>query len=152
MVLILINIQSSQLKISGRKIESDIFRLCPTWLPRIFLLSCRWASRRFKQSLEKAVCRVGWQQNRKDEVVAMESWIAYTQRNQSIIVDLLTGQYKSKWSAPSAKYNQLLLTPLQLCPCLSLRNQQFLKWNSMSFLKTMKNKRYEWVFNTQSPT
>lgn len=41
--------------------------------------------------------------NRKDEIVAMESWVAYTQRNQSIIVDLLTGQYKSKVICPICK-------------------------------------------------
>lgn len=40
---------------------------------------------------------------RKDEEVAKESWLAYTQRNQSIIVDLLTGQYKSKVVCPDCE-------------------------------------------------
>ena len=40
---------------------------------------------------------------RKDEIVAKESWIAYTKRNQSIIVDMMTGQYKSKVVCPDCK-------------------------------------------------
>lgn len=40
---------------------------------------------------------------RPDEVVAKESWIAHTKRNQSIIVDLMTGQYKSKVVCPDCK-------------------------------------------------
>lgn len=38
---------------------------------------------------------------RKDPIVAYESWKAYIQRNQSIIVDLMTGQYKSKVVCPT---------------------------------------------------
>jgi ubiquitin C-terminal hydrolase len=34
--------------------------------------------------------------DRKDSEMALESWISYTARNQSIIVDLMTGQFKSK--------------------------------------------------------
>ena len=40
---------------------------------------------------------------RPDEIVARESWIAHTKRNQSIVVDLMTGQYKSKVICPDCK-------------------------------------------------
>ncbi len=40
---------------------------------------------------------------RQDKVVALESWIAHVTRNQSIIVDLMTGQYKSKVVCPDCK-------------------------------------------------
>ena len=39
-------------------------------------------------------------EGRKDSIVAYESWKAYAQRNQSIVVDLMTGQYKSKVVCP----------------------------------------------------
>jgi len=38
---------------------------------------------------------------RPDNVVATESWLAYTKRNQSIITDLMVGQYKSKVTCPT---------------------------------------------------
>ena len=41
----------------------------------------------------------------------MESWIAYTQRNQSIIVDLLTGQYKSKVVCPDCDRESITFDP-----------------------------------------
>merc|ERR1719242_1875039 len=37
---------------------------------------------------------------REDTVVAMEAWKTYLKRNQSVVVDLLQGQYKSKVCCP----------------------------------------------------
>merc|ERR1712176_334320 len=37
---------------------------------------------------------------REDKIVAMEAWKTYLKRNQSVIVDLLQGQYKSKVCCP----------------------------------------------------
>lgn len=43
--------------------------------------------------------------------MAKESWLAYTQRNQSIIVDNLTGQYKSKVVCPDCKKESITFDP-----------------------------------------
>ena len=48
---------------------------------------------------------------RTDEEVARESWMAYTQRNQSIIVDLMTGQYKSKVVCPDCDRESITFDP-----------------------------------------
>lgn len=41
----------------------------------------------------------------------MESWIAHVARNQSIIVDLMTGQYKSKVLCPDCKFESITFDP-----------------------------------------
>jgi len=43
--------------------------------------------------------------------VALESWIAHVTRNQSIIVDLMTGQYKSKVLCPDCKFESITFDP-----------------------------------------
>lgn len=40
---------------------------------------------------------------RSDEEVAAESWLGHIKRNQSIITDLMTGQYKSKVTCPTCR-------------------------------------------------
>lgn len=49
--------------------------------------------------------------DRPDHVVAFESWVAHTQRNQSIIVDLMTGQYKSKVVCPVCSLESITFDP-----------------------------------------
>lgn len=48
---------------------------------------------------------------REDAVVAKESWLAYTRRNQSVIVDYFTGQYKSKVVCPDCKKESITFDP-----------------------------------------
>lgn len=48
---------------------------------------------------------------REDEVVAMESWIAHIKRNQSVIVDLMTGQYRSKVTCPDCNKQSITFDP-----------------------------------------
>jgi ubiquitin carboxyl-terminal hydrolase 4/11/15 len=54
---------------------------------------------------------------RPDEVVAKESWEQFLMRNQSIIVDLMYGQYKSRLQCPkcakvSVTFDPFLMVPL----------------------------------------
>ena len=49
--------------------------------------------------------------NRPDSVVALESWIAHIKRNQSIITDLMTGQYKSKVTCPDCSKESITFDP-----------------------------------------
>lgn len=43
--------------------------------------------------------------------MALESWIAHTKRNQSIIVDLMTGQYRSKVTCPDCYKESITFDP-----------------------------------------
>ena len=44
-------------------------------------------------------------------MVALESWIAHIKRNQSIITDLMTGQYKSRVTCPDCKKESITFDP-----------------------------------------
>ena len=48
---------------------------------------------------------------RPDSEVAKESWINYIRRNQSIIVDLMVGQYKSKVTCPDCSLESITFDP-----------------------------------------
>ena len=41
----------------------------------------------------------------------MESWLGYTKRNQSIIVDIMTGQYKSTVTCPDCNLESVTFDP-----------------------------------------
>ena len=43
--------------------------------------------------------------------MALESWIAHIKRNQSIITDLMTGQYKSKVTCPTCSKESITFDP-----------------------------------------
>ncbi|MCB0370989.1 MAG: hypothetical protein KDD45_16600 [Bdellovibrionales bacterium] len=43
--------------------------------------------------------------------MALESWIAYIKRNQSIITDMMTGQYKSKVTCPTCSKESITFDP-----------------------------------------
>jgi len=49
--------------------------------------------------------------NRPDKEVALESWLAHIKRNQSIITDVMTGQYKSKVTCPSCSKESITFDP-----------------------------------------
>jgi ubiquitin carboxyl-terminal hydrolase 4/11/15 len=49
--------------------------------------------------------------NRPDNVVATESWMVHIRRNQSIITDLMTGQYKSKVTCPTCNKQSITFDP-----------------------------------------
>lgn len=48
---------------------------------------------------------------RPDNVVALESWIAHIKRNQSIVTDLMTGQYRSKVTCPDCNRESITFDP-----------------------------------------
>jgi ubiquitin carboxyl-terminal hydrolase 4/11 len=48
---------------------------------------------------------------RSDSEVATESWLAHIRRNQSIITDLMTGQYKSKVTCPTCQKESITFDP-----------------------------------------
>lgn len=48
---------------------------------------------------------------RPDDIVARESWTNFLRRNQSIIVDLFMGQYKSIVTCPSCKHESITFDP-----------------------------------------
>lgn len=48
---------------------------------------------------------------RDDEIVALESWKTYLKRNQSIIVDLMQGQYRSEVVCPDCKRISVTFDP-----------------------------------------
>lgn len=48
---------------------------------------------------------------REDSLVAQESWLNHIQRDQSIVVDLMTGQYKSKVTCPDCKRESITFDP-----------------------------------------
>ena len=52
-------------------------------------------------------------EGRKDEAVALESWMANTKRNQSIITDVMTGQYKSKIVCPGCLCESITFHPFR---------------------------------------
>lgn len=43
--------------------------------------------------------------------MAVESWVAHIKRNQSIITDLMTGQYKSKVTCPTCSKESITFDP-----------------------------------------
>jgi ubiquitin carboxyl-terminal hydrolase 4/11/15 len=43
--------------------------------------------------------------------VALQSWLDHTRRNQSVITDLMTGQYKSKVTCPSCDKQCITFDP-----------------------------------------
>lgn len=49
--------------------------------------------------------------NRPDNEVALESWIAHIRRNQSIVTDLMGGQYKSKVTCPTCNKESITFDP-----------------------------------------
>lgn len=54
---------------------------------------------------------------RADEVIAKEAWDGFTKRNQSVIVDLMYGQYKSKLDCPNpnCKHQSIQFDPFLVC-------------------------------------
>lgn len=48
---------------------------------------------------------------RSDQEVSLESWLAHIRRNQSIITDLMTGQYKSKVTCPTCARESITFDP-----------------------------------------
>ena len=49
--------------------------------------------------------------NQKDEELSMESWSNYLKRNQSIIIDLFAGQYKSRLDCPECNKISITFDP-----------------------------------------
>ena len=49
--------------------------------------------------------------SRPDKEVALESWIAHIKRNQSVITDTMTGQYKSKVTCPTCSRESITFDP-----------------------------------------
>jgi ubiquitin carboxyl-terminal hydrolase 4/11/15 len=49
--------------------------------------------------------------NRSDEIVAFESWQNHLRRNQSMIVDLMHGQYKSTLKCPTCGKTSVTFDP-----------------------------------------
>ena len=49
--------------------------------------------------------------NRPDKEVAVESWAAHLRRNQSIVTDLMAGQYKSKVTCPTCSKESITFDP-----------------------------------------
>jgi ubiquitin carboxyl-terminal hydrolase 4/11/15 len=62
-------------------------------------------------------------------VVARESWVNYLKRNQSIVVDLFMGQYKSKVTCPTCQHESITFDPYST---LSLPIPQSSAQNSIS--------------------
>jgi ubiquitin carboxyl-terminal hydrolase 4/11/15 len=58
--------------------------------------------------LKKPVVELKEGDGRKDEVIAAESWENHLKRNNSIVVDLFQGQYKSKLDCPVCRYPYLV--------------------------------------------
>jgi ubiquitin carboxyl-terminal hydrolase 4/11/15 len=58
---------------------------------------------------------------REDKAVALESWKNFLKRNQSIVVDLMTGQYKSKVVCPECSLSSITFDPFTTVS-LPLRN------------------------------
>ncbi|KAL4471572.1 hypothetical protein ABPG74_008465 [Tetrahymena malaccensis] len=52
---------------------------------------------------------------RPDQVVAKESWLNHLKRNQSIIVDLMQGQFKSKVTCPDCSKESITFDPFLTC-------------------------------------
>lgn len=57
--------------------------------------------------------------DRPDKIVSQEFWIKHIKRNQSMIVDYFTGQFKSKLTCPdcgkiSITFDPFMSMPLQL--------------------------------------
>jgi ubiquitin C-terminal hydrolase len=54
--------------------------------------------------------------DRSDDVVAKEHWDAHLKRNQSIIVDLMQGQYKSTLTCPKCGKVSITFDPYMNIP------------------------------------
>jgi len=54
--------------------------------------------------------------NRPDDEVALEHWHGHLKRNQSIIVDLMQGQYKSTLECPGCKKISVTFDPFMSVP------------------------------------
>ncbi|KAL4511802.1 hypothetical protein ABPG72_012647 [Tetrahymena utriculariae] len=52
---------------------------------------------------------------RPDQIVAKESWLNHMKRNQSIIVDLMQGQFKSKVTCPDCSKESITFDPFLTC-------------------------------------
>jgi hypothetical protein len=61
---------------------------------------------------------------RADEVVAFESWANHLQRNQSVVVDLMHGQFKSRIRCPECKVISNCFDPFMICPLPLPQKQQ----------------------------
>ena len=59
---------------------------------------------------------------RKDEIVAKEGWMNYLKRNNSIISDLMCGQYKSRIECPTCGKISITFDPF-LTLVLSIPNE-----------------------------
>lgn len=53
---------------------------------------------------------------RPDEVVARENWEIFLKRNQSVIVDMMYGQYKSRLQCPKCDKISITFDPFLMCP------------------------------------
>ncbi|EGR32981.1 ubiquitin carboxyl-terminal hydrolase family protein, putative [Ichthyophthirius multifiliis] len=52
---------------------------------------------------------------RNDNIVSFEFWLNHIKRNQSIIVDLMQGQFKSKVTCPQCMYESVTFDPFLSC-------------------------------------
>ena len=63
------------------------------------------------QIIDKPVTETVESNGREDKIVALESWRTYLKRNQSIIVDLLQGQLKSRVECPDCPRISITFDP-----------------------------------------
>lgn len=61
---------------------------------------------------------------RPDQIVANESWDNFLKRNQSEIVDLMYGQYRSVVDCPVCKYRSIQFDPFLMCQLPIINNSQ----------------------------
>ena len=61
---------------------------------------------------------------RPDHVVAAEAWDLFLKRNQSIIVDLMYGQYKSIVDCPKCEYESIQFDPFLVCSLPLVNNNK----------------------------
>lgn len=74
---------------------------------------------------------------RPDSIVAKESWLNHLKRNQSIIVDLMQGQFKSKVTCPDCKKESITFDPFLACS-IPIPNKEI---KSISFYVIFSNNR-----------
>ena len=59
---------------------------------------------------------------REDKIVAKEQWNNFLLRNQSEIVDLMYGQYRSMLDCPKCAYRSIQFDPFLMCSLPIINN------------------------------